>query len=207
MPRILLAEDHPLIRDGIALLLRQTTSQGEILIDTAADAEALWQASSAVRYELVLLDLQMPGMADRGGMSAFMKAFAGRQVVALLSGNITGVIQQEFRAAGGRGVLHKTLSGQALLGALQLLLAGENYFPECPPPAQAATAPDLSLLSPRQRDIYQLLMQGQSNKLIARALGLTLGTVKNHVHDIYRKLEVSNRFEAISGAQGKPSRP
>lgn len=198
MPRLLIADDHPLIQDGISMLLRQLPAGDALEIDAVHDGYALWQACAQHQYDLVLLDLHMPGLAELGGLNAYLQLHAQRQPTALFSGHITETVWRQFRQGGGRGVLNKSTSGAVLLGALQLLLAGESYFPTLTPKSTVKVAEASSALTPRQQEIYQLLLQGASNKAIARHLNLSLGTVKNHVHDIYETLGVESRYQAMS---------
>jgi DNA-binding NarL/FixJ family response regulator len=198
MPRLLIADDHPLIQDGISMLLRQLPAGESLQIDAAHDGNSLWQACTQHQYDLVLLDLHMPGLAELGGLNAYLQRHALRQPTALFSGHITETVWRQFRSGGGRGILHKSTSGPVLLGALQLLLAGEPYFPTIAPKATVKVAEATSALTPRQQEIYQMLLQGASNKAIARQLNLSLGTVKNHVHDIYESLGVESRYQAMS---------
>ncbi|RIX44196.1 MAG: DNA-binding response regulator [Rhodocyclales bacterium GT-UBC] len=204
MPRFLVADDHPLIRDSMQALLQRVPLAGACRVELADNADVLWQACERTRFDLVLLDLQMPGMAARGGLDAYIKTWLPHQPTALFSGHVTERIQREFRLAGGRGVLHKTHGAPLLLGAIQIMLAGSPYFPERVE-ATAGESPDVSVLSGRQREIYDLLLRGLSNKAIAKELGLTLGTVKNHVHELYQRLRVSNRFEALANGLSEKS--
>jgi len=199
MPRLLIADDHPLIQDGLRMLLGQLPLSEALHVDAALDGPTLWQACTQNTFDLVLLDLHMPGFAELGGLSAYLEQHAPRQPTALFSGHITETVWHQFREGGGRGVLHKSTPGPVLIGALQLLLAGERYFPTLPVTASGPQPPDThGKLTPRQREIYQLILQGASNKVIARQLNLSLGTVKNHVHDIFETLGVASRYQVLS---------
>jgi DNA-binding NarL/FixJ family response regulator len=103
------------------------------------------------------------------------------------------------------GFLPKAETAEVLVHALRLILSGGTYLP-----AQAlrdlpgaATSPrsDASPLTPRQTDVLRLLMQGRPNKVIARSLGLTEGTVKLHIAAILRALQSRNRTEAVMAAR------
>lgn len=198
MHKVLLADDHPLVRDAMVRLLQYMALHGSaIRVETVSDAPALWQACQASRFDLVLLDLHMPGMQEAGGVKAYMQVFAHSQRTALFSGNITALVQQQFMQAGGVGVLSKSMNAPSMTAALQLLLAGETFV------ASLAGAPAIpkahSALTPRQLEIYALVQQGMSNKAIAHALGLSVGTVKNHIGDIYQTLGVQSRYQVLGG--------
>jgi two-component system nitrate/nitrite response regulator NarL len=199
MPRLLIADDHPLIQDGLRMLLGRLPQSEPLNIDAASDGTALWQACTHNTFDLVLLDLHMPGFAELGGLDAYLVQHAPRQPTALFSGHITETVWHQFRESGGRGVLHKSTPGPVLIGALQLLLAGERYFPTLPLSTSEPQDQDANdKLTPRQREIYRLILQGASNKVIARQLNLSLGTVKNHVHDIFETLGVASRYQVLS---------
>lgn len=201
MPKLLVADDHPLIRDSMVSLLAGLPQGNPCVIEQVENADALWEICDRHCFDLVLLDLHMPGMAMRGGLEAYLNIWLPKQPTALFSGNITEKIQRDFRNAGGRGILHKTIAGPSMLAAVQLMLTGEHYFPTRLH-STSPVCPDTSALTQRQQEIYGLLLRGFSNKAIAQELGLTLGTVKNHVHDVYQKLNVSNRYEALTNGLG-----
>ena len=195
--KVLIADDHPMVRDALARTVQTLEPSAEIL--QAQDyAEVIRRLADAP--DLLLLDLHMPGM---GGVDGVLRLRAAhptlRTVVA--SGEDDPAVIRRVLAAGVAGFLPKSEPAAVLMQALRLVLSGGRYTPALAfgdfrgglPPRQA----DASGLTPRQLAVLRLLMQGQPNKLIARALGLTEGTVKIHIAAILRALQARNRTEAV----------
>lgn len=198
--RILIADDHQLFRDALAAFVGRAEGGVEVLsADGLDDALALLGASAPV--DIAVLDLNMPGMDGVGGIARFHSAWPEVPVV-LMSGmagrdDVTAAID-----AGARGFLPKTLKASAFVTALRLVLAGEVFVPygDLPEPATAGPAPAqaavLPALTRRESDVLRGLLQGWSNKEIARDLDLQEVTIKLHVKSVCRKLEARNRTEA-----------
>ena len=195
---VLIADDHPMVRDALkrTLLLVEPTA----LVVEAADFAGAHQhlATGAVRW--ALLDLHMPGMDRVDGLRRLRLQFPGVSMV-VASGEDDPAVIRAALAAGAVGFLPKSESPEVLQQALRLVLGGGTYMPAqaladlrhgAPPPR-----PDASGLTPRQTDVLRCLMRGQPNKLIARELGLTEGTVKIHIAAILRVLQARNRTEAV----------
>ncbi|CAN5855174.1 response regulator transcription factor [soil metagenome] len=198
---MLVADDHPLVHQSISALLGDIA--WTIAIDAAFDAVMLWEACTRERYLLVLLDLRMPAMIRKGGIDGFQRDFPD-QPTALLTAEIPDADIQKFRARGGRGVLLKSCDIQAMREALKVMLTEGCHFPgprvERSQWQQQEPALSLERLSPRLRTVYDLLLLGLSNREIAAQLGLTVGTVKNYLHEVYRVLDVTSRAKVLHGA-------
>lgn len=206
--RVLVADDHTLVRRGLHLLLSKLYPEIEVL--EAGDVEqALRVAAGQKQLDLVLCDLAMPGMEQLKGLQALRQRLPGVPVV-ILSGvsnpdDIVKAIEQ-----GARGYILKSASDETFRHAVSLVLSGGIYLPSealldsqqrwigkgRAPGADFAPSNPLSSLTERQRDVLSLLMGGQSNKEIARNLGLLESTVKAHVKIILDKLDASNRTQA-----------
>ncbi len=196
--KVLIADDHPMMRDALKRTLLLVEPAAEVL--EAADYAGAVQALQSQALDLALLDLHMPGMDRVDGLRRLRLRFAGVPMV-VASGEDDPVVMRATLAAGARGFLPKSEAPEVLQQALRLVLGGGTYLPAqaladlrhgAPPPR-----PDAGGLTPRQTDVLRCLMRGQPNKLIARELGLTEGTVKIHIAAILRVLQARNRTEAV----------
>jgi DNA-binding NarL/FixJ family response regulator len=199
--KVLIADDHPMVRDALrrTLLLVQPDAEVHEAGDYAGALRAL-QGVDGPAPTLALLDLHMPGMERVDGVRRLRLAAPGATLV-VASGEDDPAVIRAAMAAGAAGYLPKSESPEVLQQALRLVLGGGTYMPAqaladlrhgAPPPR-----PDASGLTPRQMDVLRCLMRGQPNKLIARELGLTEGTVKIHIAAILRALQARNRTEAV----------
>jgi DNA-binding NarL/FixJ family response regulator len=206
--RVLIADDHALVRRGLHLLLTKVYPEAEV--QEASDVDgALKLIAARPEFDLVLCDLAMPGMEQLKGLQLLRQRLPGVPVVILSaisnSDDIVRAIEQ-----GARGYILKSASDETFRHAVSLVLSGEIYLPSeafldrqqrwvgtrGASGAEFAPSNPLSSLTERQRDVLTLLMAGQSNKEIARNLGLLESTVKAHVKIILGKLEASNRTQA-----------
>lgn len=206
--RILLADDHRLVVEAIQSLLSSLDPQIEV-VQAASFPEAARKLEQGDIVDLVVLDLNMPGMNGIEGLRVMREKYPQLPVV-ILSGQASADQVREVLKAGARGFIPKDLGGKGMLGALELVLSGEVFVPalalekgiedeESKPKAGAQFAPEnpLSNLTPRERQVLSLLIEGQSNKAIAERLGLKPITAAFHVRGIFRKLDVANRTEAV----------
>lgn len=193
--KVLIADDHVLVRDTIAAFVE---TSGDITADTAVN---LTEAIDCIRangaYDLVLLDYRMPGMSGLAGLDQALEE-NGSGSVALISGNASSDVAKQAVEAGAIGFLPKTMGAKSLVNAIRFMAAGETFVPmEVLQADDAAQVHPLAkLLSAREMDVLKGLCQGQSNKEIARELGVQEVTVKLHVKTLCRKLEARNRTQA-----------
>ncbi len=203
--KILIADDHALFRDGLRYVLARLGDDVEIL-EAKDCTEALALAGSRPDLDLILLDLAMPGMDGLAGLRA-LRARRPSVPVVILSGSEEPTDVRQALDGGAMGFIPKSSSSSVMLSALRLILSGGVYLP----PAYLArsqagrtpiAAPSVEALglTPRQYDVLRLLGRGQSNKEIARVLGLAEGTVKLHISAILRALGVGNRTRAVIAA-------
>ena len=204
---ILLADDHALVRDGLVPFLQRVTPDARVLEAGSFD-EALLKARASTALGLAILDLNMPGMDGLNGLTAMRCEFPAVPVV-ILSGSTHPADAFHSIESGANGFIPKTMRGETIIGVLRLVLSGEKYVPpflfdykESLPRKDAEPAKDgpLAVLSPRELDILAMIVDGAPNKVIARALDLQEVTVKAHLRNIFRKIEVSNRTEAARTA-------
>jgi two-component system nitrate/nitrite response regulator NarL len=200
--RILIADDHALFRRGLSLLLRQLYPDAE-LAEATDIAGALALGERLAQCDVVLLDLTMPGMEGFAGVERLRAAAPAARIVMLSASADLDSIRKAM-AAGARGYVLKSGSDETLRHALALVMAGEVYVPpvvlaELDRPQGGAELPadsPLRSLTERQRPTLLLLVQGLSNKEIARQLGLLESTVKAHLKVILKKLGAGNRTQA-----------
>ncbi|WP_121066060.1 response regulator transcription factor [Chachezhania antarctica] len=192
--RILIADDHDLLREMLVMYLQ---NEGGIETETAADlagAKALVEEND---FDLVLLDFSMPGMDGLKGLTQCLE-LEGSHRVAIISGTATRDVAEEALAAGAAGFLPKTLSAKSLVNAVRFMAMGEQYAPmefmRAPEPEEMH--PLAAKLSQRERDVLKGLTEGKSNKEIARDLDIREPTVKLHMKTLYRKIGATNRTQA-----------
>lgn len=205
--KILLADDHPLFREGVKHVLMQLGEQVNIV--DAHDYPSLFaEAAANPDLDLVLADLYMPGMGGHEGIAEFRNQFPDTPLV-IMTASESRTDAHRAMASGALGYVLKSSPSQAMLDALNRVLAGNIYVP---PIFEGDDHPeDTSSLMPfssqgihlthRQLEVLKLLLQGKPNKIIARELDLSEGTVKIHVGAIFRALGVTNRTEAAVAAR------
>lgn len=202
--RILLADDHTLVRQGLMPFFKTLDTEVEV-IEAADFDEALEKAKVAGSLDIVLLDLKMPGMRGTRGIVTMIETMPSVPVV-ILSGSVESQDVMGCAEAGAAGYLPKTLNSTAMINALRLVLSGEKYFPSfafAAPRLPEAETPGygddnpLASLEDRERTILGMVVEGRTNKEIARALDLQEVTIKVQTRNIYRKLGATNRSQAV----------
>lgn len=203
--KVLIADDHPLVRDALARTVRELDVSTEVR--QAGDFDALLRLAlddTLPPADLALIDLNMPGMNGLEGLRR-LRALLPTLPMVVASGQDDAVTIRAVLAAGAVGFIPKSERTDVLLSALRLVLAGGVYVPlrSLGDAGSAASPlrPVAAELTPRQRDVLRALSRGQPNKLIARELGLTEGTVKIHIAAILRALQARNRTEAVVRAR------
>lgn len=214
--RILIADDHRLIVEGVKLKLAELG--GDIEFVTAASVDELRRVlANGSSPDLALIDLAMPGASGRQHLAEVLRSFPHTRVV-VLSGSQDPSLMKELFDLGVQGFIPKAYSADVMLSAVRLVLAGGLYVPpmmlhpdvDTTPPGSGLSDPAdtaaiearlRSLLTDRQMGVLHLLAQGKPNKVIARDLGISEGTVKIHLAAIFRALNVRNRVEAVVASQ------
>lgn len=194
--RILVVEDHFLARFALAKFLDEQTDMSVVAIaETGAQAVALY---SQHRPDVVLMDLRMPEMDGVTAIHAIRKIDARAHVLVVSHYETTDEVRQAL-AAGALGFVKKDASAETLLEAIRRTASGRGFVP----PSMAETLSTLNpadVLRAREREVLQHMFHGESNQEIADALGISESTVRIHVSNIFHKLGVSRRTEAISAA-------
>lgn len=192
--KVLLADDHDLVRDGlIAILSRDDPS---IKVSAVEDLDRALGLLEEERFDVILLDLRMPGMQGLEGVRRVTELHPDLPIV-LMSGSISHSDVEEAYEMGIRGFVPKTLAGKALVNALRLVVAGERYIPSVIMRDARERERALGVLSPREAQVLQRLSHGASNKEIARSLEIQETTVKLHLRNLSDKLGARNRTEIV----------
>ncbi|WGW03525.1 response regulator transcription factor [Tropicibacter oceani] len=195
--RILVADDHDLVRETIAAYLDGTDIEEVLAVATLQDA--VQAARDTGSFDLVLLDYSMPGMNGLEGLAEMRRANEDRPV-AILSGTASRSVAEAALKAGAQGFIPKTLSARSLLTAARFMAAGEIYAPLEFMRGEGAEA---KVLTRRETDVLGGICEGKSNKEIARDLDLQEVTVKLHVKTLSRKLQARNRTHAAMIARDR----
>jgi DNA-binding NarL/FixJ family response regulator len=205
--RILIADDHLLFRDGVRALLAAALDT-ELIGEAATGTEAVALASE-LQPDVVVMDLQMPELNGVEATRRIVQASPHVGVLVVTMFEDDGSVFAAMRA-GARGYLLKGAKYDEMLCAIRAVGAGEaifspaiaarlmDYFATIRPPTAPQAFPELS---EREREILELIAQGQKNADIADQLFLSPKTVRNHVSNILSKLQVADRTEAIIRAR------
>jgi DNA-binding NarL/FixJ family response regulator len=204
--RILLADDHASFRSGLAALI--TTIEGfEVVAEAGSGDEAVASAAQS-QPDVAVMDLNMPGL---DGIEATRRIVATSPHIAVLVLSMYEDDDQVFGAlkAGARGYLLKGADRAELVRAIRGVASGEAIFGPAVarrlvaffaarPAVESSVFPELTL---REREILEMIARGLSNPDITRRLGLSPKTVRNHVSNIFSKLQVADRGQAIVRAR------
>jgi DNA-binding NarL/FixJ family response regulator len=202
MTKILIADDHALIREGTH---RQLSALGsETVIVEARDwIEAIAAAAAHPDLGLALVDLRMPGKDGLTALAELLRTSPGLPVLVLSASENVDDMRTVLRL-GAMGYVNKNETSAVMLGAVRLVLDGGMVVPAALAnlgiDIRAAPEPSRNLTE-RQLEVLRLIVEGKSNKEIARSLHLAHATVKVHLAAIFRALEVENRTQAAITAE------
>ena len=203
--RVLIADDHPVVRRGIGALL--ASLEGIVVVGEAADGAAAVREAQLTRPDVVVMDVQMPGTDGVAATRRLAAVLPGTAVLILTMFEDDETVFSAMRA-GARGYLLKGAGQDEILAEIRSVVAGQvvigpgvagrliGYLQT--PPTSGVPFPELT---PREREILDGIAQGQGNAVIAARLGLAPKTVGNHVSAIFAKLQVAGRTEAILRAR------
>jgi DNA-binding NarL/FixJ family response regulator len=198
--RIVIADDHPLMRAALAAALASVASDVEFLEASNHD-EALALAAGSPAPDLMLMDLHMPGARGIDAVRA-VRDRVPHVPLAIITADSDASGVRALLALGVAGYIPKTDKPAVIAGAVRLILAGGIYVPPGLVGAATAATPARAAvgLTDRQMEVVRLLARGLSNKAIARELGVSEGTVKVHLLAVFRVLDVRNRTSAVLAA-------
>jgi DNA-binding NarL/FixJ family response regulator len=205
--RILIADDHPLFRDGMHGLLDSVPDTQ--VVGEATSGDEVVSLAATLQPEVILMDIKMPGS---NGIAATREILAASPHIGILIVTMLEDDESVFAAmrAGARGYILKGANQADILLAIRAVACGEvifgpgiarrllRFFSTIRPQAPERVFPDLS---ERETELLALMAQGKSNQEIAEHLELSLKTVRNHVSNIFSKLQVADRAQAILRAR------
>mgnify|MGYP001809670545 CR=1 FL=1 len=203
LSRVLIADDHPLFRSALLEVVGE--AMGRCACAEAQDWPRARELLRGADFDLILLDLHMPGMNGFTGLIA-LRNLAPATPIVVVSAESAAATMQDAIAFGASGFIPKSLPKEGMTGALRRVLAGEVFLPAdhgAVPPERgrgAAAGEGLAALTQQQRCVVEMMVTGKSNKVIAHELSIAESTVKAHVSAILRKLRVSNRTQAVINA-------
>lgn len=204
MGKVLIADDHPLVRDGLRTVLAVALDRCELFEASDLD-EVVRIIDREGDFDLVLLDLNMPGNNGFAGLSSLRARYPSLPVV-MVSATCDRQLVSDALRHGAAGFVPKSLPRGAIADALRQVLNGDIYMPadleDAPAPA-GPTGEDqeilrrIETLTPQQRKVLELVVAGRLNKEIAYELDVTETTVKAHVSAILQKMRVFSRTQAV----------
>lgn len=198
--KILIADDHPLFRDAFKGILLQLHADAEIKEIDAFDELMSFKSSQEFIFDMVFIDLAMP-KGEPFETIAYLNKLNSKTPIVVVSGEESPEVVKHAIASGAIGFLPKSLDTEILISNLKHILSGAMTI-VAPGLAQDTNAQSSKAgLTARQTDVLELMCEGNTNKMIAKSLNLTEGTVKLHVRAILRTLGASNRTQAVSIAK------
>lgn len=198
MERVLVVDDHPMVGEMMALLVRNVFPHAELLAADTLGA-ALEHVRRPAPIDLVLLDLGLPDCSGMQSLVVLRQAAPGVRVVVVSLTEDSASIQRVLQA-GAAGYVPKTHPAALICAALRLVADGGTYVPPqaLRPPAAEEPVPREHPFTPRQYDVMRLIVRGLANKQIAEQLKIAEDTVKQHARAAYVLLGVSSRTQAVT---------
>jgi two-component system, NarL family, nitrate/nitrite response regulator NarL len=193
---LLLVDDHPLFREGMALALAYRIPGLDITPLATPEAALALLESTPGRFDLVVLDHRLAGDVSGLDWARRLRARFPTLACALISGDEHAALAEDARRAGLSAFLPKSLDIGELVAALSAIARGQTWFPVDATPHYAGSS-----LTTRQIEIVGLAAHGASSKEIARTLGISPATVRNHFGHIFQRLGARNRAQAVALAQ------
>lgn len=195
--KILLADDHAIVAEGLATLLKDDFE----FVGAVRDGNELVEAARKLRPDVIVADIAMPVLS---GMEALrrLKAIKSEAKVIFLTMHADAQLAGEAFRAGASGYVLKNSAGEELITAIDEVLQGRTYLTPLMTKdvIENLTAPPPSAqpkLTPRQRDVLRLIAEGRRMKEIASALGLSTRTVETHKYEMMRGLGVESTAELV----------
>ena len=206
MLKLLVVEDHALVREGLVRLLSQIEPDTQVF-ERADFESALAVLDNEPDFDLLLLDLALPGIDGFAGLDILRRRYPAMPVAVVSAFDDTPTITRVMNL-GASGFIPKAFSGETLLAAVREVLAGNIFRPSGQagsrlddatpvPPIKVSVKPEEIGLTDRQAQVLALMVRGLSNRDIADQLDLSEGTVKLHATAVFKALGVNSRTQAL----------
>ena len=192
---VLLADDHEVVREGLRLALLR--SPHIRVVGEAPDGETAVSLAERRRPDVVVMDLRMPGMDGIEATEEIMRRLPDAKVLIFTAYSERALLQRGLES-GARGYILKEAPHETLLRAIEKVAAGETFVDPSLMAALTQSRGGTDVLTPREREILQLLADGMSNVDVAAKLFISQETVKSHVRHILAKLEADTRTQAVA---------
>lgn len=193
--RIILADDHALVLEGLRSML--APEEDITVIATATDGERMLEAVARFLPDVVVTDIQMPYMDGVAGVRRIRQQFSAVRILVLTAYSDPDTLRSVLDS-GADGLLLKTDPPEQTARAIRQVYGGQMVFPAAARKwlfgRETAVSP--ISLSPREEEVLQAVAQGQTNAQVAQTLHISDNTVKFHLQNIYQRLNVTNRTEA-----------
>jgi len=200
--KVFIADDHPLFRVGLKLSLNQKRN-----IEVIGEAENGFSAVERILRDLpdiVLIDVDMPGLSGIGVIPMLRKALPDLKIVVISAFDDDHYVRDSMRA-GADGYVLKSIDVDALVQIIECFCNGQpvispyllNLLMDNAGRAEADSTDQNFALTVREKEVLRYLIEGKGNKEIAEILSISPETIKSHIKNIYRKLNVTNRIEAM----------
>lgn len=199
--RLLVVDDHEILRNGLKFMLRN--QKDLVIVGEAADGAEVVDQIAATTPDVVLLDLNMPTVNGLEALRRIRQRWPDLPVVVFTVHDDPEYVEEALRS-GASGYLVKSVDSDELLKALRAVSNGAGYLqaeitrPVLERFARARAAPVMARLSPRERELLELLSDGLANKQIARRLELSESTVKGYLSALFEKLGAADRAHAVA---------
>jgi DNA-binding NarL/FixJ family response regulator len=191
--RVMCVDDHPIVRDGLAAVIG--TQPDMSVVCEAGDGQTAIVKYRESRPDVVVMDLRMPGLGGVGAILQIRKEYPGAHFIVLTTYEGDEDIHRAL-AAGAQAYLLKAMARTELLQTIREVHAGKRHISP-PVSARIAEHTPRTSLSPRELEVLQLIAKGLRNKEIGAALEIAEDTVKIHIKNIFGKLEVIDRTQAV----------
>ncbi len=205
--RVLIADDHELVAEMLKMTLERQAGTTAVTVrsfDDAYRAAGTRRTGEPMPFDIILLDMRMPGMSGISGLRR-MRDLVGAVPVAIISGTMTPAEARQVMHEGAAGFVPKTLPVHELVQAIGMMAAGVRFLPRFLMVAESSRAvarrddggQGFTSLTPREAEVLNELVQGWSNKQIAKHLMVSEVTVKTHLIGVFRKTGAKNRADAV----------